>query len=122
MLRLLGAAALALAATNPLLAQGKGNDHAGKPQSEKGGGKPAHAGKDHGRKLGDRGAGNAARGGHDAGSRKSVAARGGDDGPERARDHADRVSFRDGSRDRQHGGWSGHDDIRGGWIDRAVKE
>lgn len=65
MLRLIGAGAvLALAASNPAFAQGKGNENGG---GKGNGGGQAHAGKDHGKGKsgGDKGNGNAKRGGPD---------------------------------------------------------
>lgn len=123
MMRLLAAAVLALTATNPLLAQGKGNDQA-REQSGKGGGKPEAGndrggGKAQGQRSGerDRGAEKAMRGGgDDRPDRSASAERGRSEDAARGRDARDamvRADNRDDGRTRRDG-W----DDRDGWIDR----
>lgn len=126
MFRLIGAAALALAATNPAFAQGKSDDNPGK-----GGGKPDHAGMDHGKheardrgRSDDRSARSDERGrGNDRADRDDTPQRDRRGNAGRAGDAVIRADFRDGDRDRRDSDWTARDgsdrwDGRDGWIDR----
>lgn len=121
MFRLIGAAALALAAATPVLAQ----------DDDKGRGKRDHAGMDHGqsgergnrgRDVGQRGERNddrdVGRGNRGDDVRGVVREIRGGDAPVRIRESIERAEYREGPRGDREDAWDDRDGRRDGWIDR----